>query len=161
MEDEDSTEDEKDSENEDADRNRNRNRNRNIKKKGPKKGTRKGQGKSKGSGGGATKPVRSGKGTVRSFRTMVDSAEWDYDPDHVPEPPTKKRSSYHPMNEDCESVGSDTEVCIRVYVHHPFPFFLGVCLFLLTVNNNEHSLHLCWPSTKMSIHSIFIDRQQN
>ena len=108
-EDEESTQDEKESETEEVDTNRNRNRN--TKKKGKQKG------KQKGTGGGTTKPARGARGTVRSFRALVDEAEWEYNPDNVPAPPTKKRSSYTPMNEDADSVDSDTEVCIRVYVH--------------------------------------------
>ena len=125
---EEETVDDSESENADFDRNRNRKRKNQGKRKGAAK--RQGKDKAKGAARGVEERGRSGKGTVRSFPTMVAAAEWDYNPDHVPAQPTKKRSWYTPMNEDADD--SDTEVHIHEYVHYPFS------LFLLTVNKNDH-----------------------
>ena len=123
---EEETIDDTESENEDIDRNRNR------KDKEKRKGAakRKGRNKGKGTGGRGSERGRSGKGIVRSFKTMLEAADWEYDPDNVPAPPTKKRSTYNPVNDDADS--SETEVFTYFYVRYP------LSVFLLTFNKNAH-----------------------
>ena len=76
--------------------------------------TNRGKGRKKGKGG-----KRGKRGKRRNFNQFLETAEPEYDPEHIPAPMTKRRSSYIPSEETIMMNEEDdaSEVCAYLYIY--------------------------------------------